>query len=230
MLLPETLATMAEAFGAETAYSVVDGGSLTFAEWDGGANRLARGLVAAGIRPDDRVALHLSTDNALRWIVAYAAIHRAGGVAVPLNPRLAPAEVGHMLGHAGAVGVLADEGRVDQDRSLGGAGGAVPSLTLVVDATPDPGAPREGGRGPVRVDSWEEVEPRRQRPAGAEGRPRPGRHPLHVGDHGAPQGGRRPARERLVGAPAWPRHGAAGRGCMPARCSPSPAWPSSTTR
>ena len=89
--------------------------------------------------------------------MAYAAIHRAGGVAVPLNPRLAPAEVGHMLGHAGAVGVLADEGRVDQDRSLGGAGGAVPSLTLVVDATPDPGAPREGGRGPVRVDSWEEV-------------------------------------------------------------------------
>ena len=158
MLLPETLRQMAERFGTETAYSVVDDGSLTFTEWDDWANRLARGLVEGGIGPDDRVALHLSTENALRWIVAYAAIHRAGGVAVPLNPRLAAAEVGHMLGHAGAVAVIADGELVGQDLALGGTEGAAPTMALVVDATA-PGAspaPTKVERG-ARLATWEEV-------------------------------------------------------------------------
>ena len=159
MLLPETLRQMAASFGPETAYTVVDGGSVTFTEWDGGANRLARGLVEAGIRPDDRVALHLSTENALRWIVAYAAIHRSGAVAVPLNPRLAPAEVGHMLAHAGAAGVIADGPLVSQDLALAGPGGAAPTIALVVDATPGgpaPVAPDAVGGG-TRLVAWGDV-------------------------------------------------------------------------
>jgi acyl-CoA synthetase (AMP-forming)/AMP-acid ligase II len=157
VLLPETLRQMAGSFGDEVAYSVVDGGSLTFTEWDAGANRLARGLIEAGVGPDDRVALHLSTGNALRWIVAYAAIHRAGGVAVPLNPRLAPAEVGHMLGHAGARGVIADGPLVDQDAALGGARGAAPTVALVVDATSGatPGARPPAAPGSLRLLGWE---------------------------------------------------------------------------
>ncbi|MGH9090869.1 MAG: AMP-binding protein, partial [Acidimicrobiales bacterium] len=102
VLLPETLRVMAETYPHEVAYSVVDGGAMTFADWDGQANRLARGLVAAGIAPDDRVAVHLGPANALRWLVAYAAVHRAGAVAVPLNARLGPAEVERMLAHCGA--------------------------------------------------------------------------------------------------------------------------------
>ena len=129
MLLPETLRRMAESFGAETAYSVVDGGSMTFAEWDGGANRLARGLVAGGGGPDDRVALQVAPANALRWMVAYAAIHRAGAVAVPLNPRLAGPEVGSMLDHAGARAVIADGDLVAQAAALATASGGAPSLT-----------------------------------------------------------------------------------------------------
>ena len=51
-LLPsEQLHAMAEAFGDETAYTVVDHGSMTFAEWDTTATRLARGLVGAGVAP-----------------------------------------------------------------------------------------------------------------------------------------------------------------------------------
>ena len=156
---------------------MVDGGSLAFGQWDGEANRLARGLVAAGIRPDDRVALHLRPENALRWLTAYAAVHRAGGVAVPLNPRLAPDEVARMLAHSGARAVLADEERVELDAGSGvGSGGAGAAgtageapggragLRLVVDATlASPGPPGRagqstGGGAPVpAIVAWSEV-------------------------------------------------------------------------
>ena len=52
--------------------------------------------------------MHLHPESALRWLVSYTAVHRAGGVAVPMNPRLAPAEVGRMLAHSGATAVVAD--------------------------------------------------------------------------------------------------------------------------
>ena len=47
--MDEHLRRMAETFPDETAYTVVDVGALTFAEWDGMANAMARGLVAAGL-------------------------------------------------------------------------------------------------------------------------------------------------------------------------------------
>jgi acyl-CoA synthetase (AMP-forming)/AMP-acid ligase II len=142
---------MAETFGAETAYAVVDGGALTFAEWDALANRLARGLVEAGVEPDDRVGIHLSTDNALRFLVSYTGIHRAGGVAVPLNSRLAGAEVARMLEHCEAKGVIADGVSVIDDATAGAASGFP---ALVVDATT--GLTPAGAADP-RVRSWDAV-------------------------------------------------------------------------
>ena len=49
--MDEHLARMAEEFGDRTAFAVVDVGSLTFAEWDGQANAMARRLVEAGLGP-----------------------------------------------------------------------------------------------------------------------------------------------------------------------------------
>jgi acyl-CoA synthetase (AMP-forming)/AMP-acid ligase II len=135
VLLTESLRAMAEAYGNKTAYSIVDGDSVTFAQWDADANRLAHGLVAAGIEPGDRVAIHVSMDNALRWMVGYAALHRVGAVAVPLNPRLTPFEVNGMLTHCGARGVIADDARVAEDAALASDGAAGPPLVVVVDAT-----------------------------------------------------------------------------------------------
>ncbi|MDA8359982.1 MAG: AMP-binding protein [Actinomycetota bacterium] len=145
---------MAEAFGDETAYSVVDGGSITFAEWDVQANRLARGLLAMGVAPDDPIAIHLSFENALRWIVAYSAIHRAGAVAVPLNPRLAQAEVGRMLGHCRARAVVSDDARVSQDaEELGRRASESPAF--VIDASATPMGPT--GTQPVKTVGWIDV-------------------------------------------------------------------------
>ena len=36
----------------------------------------------------------------MRWIVAYAAVHKAGAVVVPTNTRLTIPEVATILGHA----------------------------------------------------------------------------------------------------------------------------------
>ena len=130
------LATMAQRHPDEEGYRVIGEGHLTFGQWDGEANRLARGMGELGVRRGDRVALRLSATNALRWVVAYAAIHKAGGVAVPLDPRLAQAEVERMFVHAQVVAVVADAERADDAvaGAPGGTNGASP-LQLVIDAS-----------------------------------------------------------------------------------------------
>ncbi len=159
---------MAEAFPDEIGYRVMGKGQLTFSRWDGEANRLARGLTARGIVHGDRVALRLSATNALRWVIAYAAIHKAGGVAVPLDPRLAQAEVDRMFVHAHVVAQVADDERVGirAPGSLSGSGTASP-LELVIDASlDDAGSSRPpaengptvtGGTPGPRFLSWDEA-------------------------------------------------------------------------
>jgi len=130
VLMDEHLARMAEQFGDRTAFEVVDVGSMTFADWDGAANAMARRLLGAGLEPGGRVGIHLHPELALRWLVSYSAAHRAGGVAVPMNPRLASAEVAHVLAHSGATVVVADGELVRSDDEAAAAG----RLVALVDA------------------------------------------------------------------------------------------------
>ena len=58
-------------------------------------DRLARGLVARGLRRGDRVALHLF--NGPELAVAYHACFRIGAIAAPLNTRLKSAELDPLL-------------------------------------------------------------------------------------------------------------------------------------
>ena len=91
----------------EVAYiDLVADSELTFAEWDARSNALARGMVAAGVAPGDRVGLHIDSSHLHRWIVAYCAIHKAGAVAVPTNTRLSARELGTIWNHAEPVLVL----------------------------------------------------------------------------------------------------------------------------
>ena len=138
-LPPEQLHAMALSFGDETAYQVFGGTALTFAQWDADASRLARGLLDAGVEPGNPVGIHLEPANALRWIVAYAAIHRAGAVAVPLNPQLARPEVERMLEHSGAAAVFAEESLVRRYE------GGRPALVVVVPAAGDASDDASGG-------------------------------------------------------------------------------------
>jgi acyl-CoA synthetase (AMP-forming)/AMP-acid ligase II len=126
---------MADAHPDRVAYvDLSTGEELTFAAWEGSANRLARGLAAAGVRPGDRVALFLESTHPLRWIVAYAAIHKAGAVAVPTNTRLSSREVAAVLGHAGpVVAITSSTLRPTLDDARAG----VPALDRVSEADTD---------------------------------------------------------------------------------------------
>jgi acyl-CoA synthetase (AMP-forming)/AMP-acid ligase II len=151
VVIDEHLRRMAEEFSDQTAYTVVDVGALTFAAWEEEANAVARGLLGGGLRPGDRVGIHLDPSSALRWLVSYTAIHRAGGVAVPMNPKFAPAEVAHILAHSGSAAVVADGERVAVDSSAAG-----DSLSRVIDAS-QLFAPRRPDRASASVVSWAEV-------------------------------------------------------------------------
>ncbi|MGZ4695183.1 MAG: class I adenylate-forming enzyme family protein [Acidimicrobiales bacterium] len=97
----DQLRWMATEHGDEPAYTqLAAGATLTFAEWDAASNREARGLVAAGVGRGDRVLLHLDDVHLLRWIASYAAIHKAGAVAVPSNVRLTAHELAGIVADA----------------------------------------------------------------------------------------------------------------------------------
>lgn len=105
----EILPVAAQRFGARTALQVGDR-SFSFEELDALSSRAANGLVAAGVEPDDRVALY--GPNCWEWLVAYYAIARTGAVLIPLNVMLTPGEVRYIVEDAGARALvaLADKG------------------------------------------------------------------------------------------------------------------------
>src|SRR2546430_15234767 len=72
----------------------------TYAALDDGSNRLARALLSAGVRAGDRVA-HLDR-TAPEIVELLFATSKIGAVTVPLNWRLAPAELEMIVADAGA--------------------------------------------------------------------------------------------------------------------------------
>jgi acyl-CoA synthetase (AMP-forming)/AMP-acid ligase II len=106
----DQLRYMAREHGDAVAYRNLDAGTaITFSAWDSESNRLARGLAALGVGKGDRVSIYLPSEEVLRWIVAYAAIHKAGAVVVPTNTRLSARELQTVLGHAEVVAMITCE-------------------------------------------------------------------------------------------------------------------------
>jgi acyl-CoA synthetase (AMP-forming)/AMP-acid ligase II len=129
-LLVDQLRFMARRDGGEVAYrDLGSGGSLTFDEWDRRSNALARGLVRRGVEPGDRVSIYLPSEECLRFLVAYAATHKAGAVAVPTNTRLSVRELIAILGHAEAGVVLTCASLLPTARDVRR---ALPSLDVLV--------------------------------------------------------------------------------------------------
>ncbi len=74
--------------------------NLSYREIDAAANRIANGLIGIGIKPGDRVAVHL--DNRPDFILIYLGVMRSGGVLVPTNVMYTAEEMEHILGDSGA--------------------------------------------------------------------------------------------------------------------------------
>jgi long-chain acyl-CoA synthetase len=90
--------------------------ALTYAELDGRSNRLAQALLSAGVRPGDRVA-HLDR-TAPELVELLFATSKIGAVTVPLNWRLAPAELETIVADAGAGVLLAGPGYREVAREI----------------------------------------------------------------------------------------------------------------
>ncbi|GAA4231458.1 amino acid adenylation domain-containing protein [Streptosporangium album] len=118
----------------EATAAVDAAGSLTYGEVDRLADRLARHLVAAGVRPDEPVGILIDRH---RWLVpALLGVLRAGGAYMPMDPTYPDDRLAYILETAGARVVLADREYA----------GRVPGALVLSDLL------AAGSDGPVEVD------------------------------------------------------------------------------
>jgi fatty-acyl-CoA synthase len=93
-----TVSSMLDSVAAQypdRPFVITEYGSLSYAELSAWSVRLARGFVASGVRPGERVGLLLP--NGAEMIAARFALARAGAVAVPISFRLHTREVAQLL-------------------------------------------------------------------------------------------------------------------------------------
>lgn len=132
------------------AVTDADGTTLTYAELDAAANRLARMLIDAGAGPEDYVAL--SVPRSIDSVIALWAVVRTGAAWVPIDPGYPPARTAFMLADSGAR-LLVTAGPAD------GVADGVTAIDLGDPATRADWESRSGAavrdvdrRAPVQVD------------------------------------------------------------------------------
>ncbi|MFE7184588.1 non-ribosomal peptide synthetase [Streptomyces erythrochromogenes] len=98
-----------EAQAARTPDTVAlahDGGTVSYAELDTRANRLAHHLTACGVRPESPVALLM--ERSVDLVVATLAVLKAGGCYVPMHASLPPERMAALLADTAAPVLLTD--------------------------------------------------------------------------------------------------------------------------
>jgi len=108
--------------------------TLTYGELREQVDLAARGLVAAGLARNDRVAVYM--EKRLETVITIFAVSAAGGVVVPINPLSRARQVRHVLDDC-AVSVLVTT--TDRMRSIGSEAGDAKSLQTVVLVGSDTG-------------------------------------------------------------------------------------------
>ncbi|MFO8044387.1 MAG: acyl-CoA synthetase [Halomonas sp.] len=78
----------------------------TYAELNQAVNRAANGLLTAGLKPGERLAVYGKNSDA--YVIAWLAATRAGLVHVPVNYALNADELRYILEQSGATGLLSD--------------------------------------------------------------------------------------------------------------------------
>lgn len=105
--IPAALGDAADRFGDHPAY-VQDGEVVSFLELLRRVRRAARGYVAIGLQPGDRVCVW--APNSIGWVVAALATSYVGGVLVPVNSRYTGHEVAEVVDRTGARIVVVEDG------------------------------------------------------------------------------------------------------------------------
>ena len=135
-----TLDGMLDAVVAEhpdRPFVLTDEATCTYAEIAEWSHRLARGLVARGVAPGERVALVIP--NRPELVALLFAIARAGAVAVPVNVALRTRELGSVLRQSQAVAVVAagQVRAIDHAAALEEVAGELEDLRLEVTTAPE---------------------------------------------------------------------------------------------
>lgn len=81
---------------------------ISYGELNARANRLARALLARGVRRGQTVGVHM--DRSIDLIVSFLAILKAGAAYLPLDPQYPPARLAFMVADSGASLVLSPDG------------------------------------------------------------------------------------------------------------------------
>jgi HIP---CoA ligase len=110
--IPQMAQASAERFG--DAEAIVDGDChLSYADVVQGMTAVARGLIAVGVEPGDRIAIW--APNCAAWITAALGVHAIGGWLVPINTRLTGAEAAYILEKTDARALFAGDGFLGRD-------------------------------------------------------------------------------------------------------------------
>ncbi len=128
MKLPAFLSSFAEAIPDREAVCCGNA-RLSFAQLHEQSSRLACGLAALGVATGERVAICLH--NRVEFVVAFAAVVKAGAIAVTLNPRLATRELEHIFADCRPRAVFFENGT----RAAVACAGVESALTINVDET-----------------------------------------------------------------------------------------------
>ncbi|WP_267106629.1 AMP-binding protein, partial [Xanthomonas sacchari] len=99
--------------------------TLTYAELDARANRLAHSLIGLGVGLEDRVAMLLQ--RRISSVVAMLAVLKAGAAYVPLDATYPPERVAQLLADCGPIAILTEPGLHDRLPT------DAPSLILIED-------------------------------------------------------------------------------------------------
>ncbi|TCK26023.1 class I adenylate-forming enzyme family protein [Pseudonocardia endophytica] len=120
---------------------------------DATANRFAQALVAAGLEPGDRVLM--ICENSVEAYLAKIGVAKAGMVAAPLNPNLAPDVVEHLIGVVEPRFAVVDAELWPRVSAAFSATGLTVGTTITIGGGPVEGSPSFG----ELVAAHDDVEP-----------------------------------------------------------------------
>ncbi|MBF4552575.1 AMP-binding protein [Corynebacterium suicordis] len=118
---------------------------ITFADMKRDAEKMARALLSRGLQRGERVGMLAA--NSYEALLAQFAVPLAGGVLVPINTRLAPAEVRYICDHASINILFGEQELILACRRTLGSAGLVETFVLIHDADgsqPQPEHPDQG--------------------------------------------------------------------------------------
>jgi long-chain acyl-CoA synthetase len=115
MLLQDYLEQTAARTPDATAL-VADDQRMSFRALDASANAIARGLIAAGVRPGDRVAICL--DNRPETVIAIFGTLKAGAAFVMVNASMKSQKLEYLLRHSGAKALVITGARLGPIASM----------------------------------------------------------------------------------------------------------------